>query len=129
MTSARFLWVVVAGKGHSSEPRGLTEDLGDAKAKVNGIPTASSQGPDRLVRRRLGPDGRPSSRSPEAPNDPRVGARVLRRRARLSATFAELLIDCEEDRTRGRSSGCCERPAVSVRRPTSPTKRGNTSMP
>ena len=36
MTSARFLWIVVAGKGHSSEPRGLTEDLGDAKAKVNG---------------------------------------------------------------------------------------------
>ena len=36
MTSSRFLWVVVAGRGHSSEQRGLTEDLGDAKAKVNG---------------------------------------------------------------------------------------------
>jgi hypothetical protein len=36
MTSSRFLWLVVAGRGHSSEQRGLTEDLGDAKAKVNG---------------------------------------------------------------------------------------------
>lgn len=36
MTSSRFLWLVVAGRGHSSEQRGLTEDLGDAKANVNG---------------------------------------------------------------------------------------------
>jgi hypothetical protein len=35
MTSSRFLWVVVAGRGHSSDERGLTEDLGDAKANVN----------------------------------------------------------------------------------------------
>jgi hypothetical protein len=32
------------------------------------------------------------------PADARLGARVLRRRARLSATFAELLIEREEDR-------------------------------
>ena len=36
MTSSRFLWVVVVGRGHSGEQRGLSEDLGDAKAKVNG---------------------------------------------------------------------------------------------
>ena len=34
MTSPRFMWLVVAGGGHSSEQRGLTEDLDDAKAKV-----------------------------------------------------------------------------------------------
>jgi hypothetical protein len=35
MTSSRFMWLVVAGRGHSSEQRGFTEDLDDAKAKVN----------------------------------------------------------------------------------------------
>ena len=62
MTSARFLWVVVAGREHSSEQRAaLTEDLGDAKAKVNGYTgRLRQQGPDRLVRRRLGP--RPADR-------------------------------------------------------------------
>jgi len=35
MTSFRFMWLVVAGRGHSSEQRGLTEDLDDAKANVN----------------------------------------------------------------------------------------------
>ena len=35
MTSSRFMWLVVAGSGHSSEQRGFTGDLGDAKAKVN----------------------------------------------------------------------------------------------
>ena len=29
------MWLVVAGRGHSSEQRGLTEDLDDAKANVN----------------------------------------------------------------------------------------------
>jgi len=33
MTSSRFMWLVVAGRGHSSEQRGFTEDLDDAKAK------------------------------------------------------------------------------------------------
>jgi hypothetical protein len=36
MTSSRFLWLVVTDRGHFTEQRGLTEDLGDAKAKVNG---------------------------------------------------------------------------------------------
>ena len=35
MTSSRFMWLVVAGRGHSSEQRGFTEDLDDAKANVN----------------------------------------------------------------------------------------------
>ena len=35
MTSPRFMWLVVAGRGHSSEQRSLTEDIEDAKAKVN----------------------------------------------------------------------------------------------
>jgi hypothetical protein len=35
MTSSRFMWLVVAGRDHSSEQRGFTEDLDDAKAKVN----------------------------------------------------------------------------------------------
>jgi hypothetical protein len=35
MTSSRFMWLVVAGRGHSSEQRGFTEALYDAKAKVN----------------------------------------------------------------------------------------------
>jgi hypothetical protein len=35
MTASRFMWIVVAGRGHSSEQRGFTEDLDDAKAKVN----------------------------------------------------------------------------------------------
>jgi hypothetical protein len=35
MTSSRFMWLVVAGRGHSSEQRGFTEALDDAKAKVN----------------------------------------------------------------------------------------------
>ena len=34
MTSARFMWLVVAGRGHSSEQRGFTEDQDVAKAKV-----------------------------------------------------------------------------------------------
>jgi hypothetical protein len=35
MTSSRFMWLVVAGRGHSSEQRSFTEDLEDAKANVN----------------------------------------------------------------------------------------------
>lgn len=37
MTSSRFMWIVLAGRGHSSEQlgRSFTEDLDDAKAKVN----------------------------------------------------------------------------------------------
>ena len=35
MTSARFMWLVVAGRGHSSEQRGFTEDLDHARARVN----------------------------------------------------------------------------------------------
>ena len=35
MTSSRFMWLVVAGRGHSSEQRGFTGDLDDAKANVN----------------------------------------------------------------------------------------------
>jgi hypothetical protein len=35
MTASRFMWIVVAGRGHSSEQRGFTEDLDDAEAKVN----------------------------------------------------------------------------------------------
>ena len=35
MTASRFMWLVVAGRGHSSEQRSFTEDLEDAKAKVN----------------------------------------------------------------------------------------------
>ena len=37
MTPSRFMWVVIAGHGHSSEHlgRGFTVDLDDAKAKVN----------------------------------------------------------------------------------------------
>jgi hypothetical protein len=35
MTASRFMWIVVAGRGHSSEQRGLTEDLDDAEANVN----------------------------------------------------------------------------------------------
>ena len=39
MTSSRFMWLVVAGRGHSSEQRGFTEDLDDAKANMR--PTGS----------------------------------------------------------------------------------------
>lgn len=37
MTASRFMWTVVAGRGHSSEQlgRSFTDDLDDAKAKVN----------------------------------------------------------------------------------------------
>jgi hypothetical protein len=36
MTSSRFMWrLVVAARGHASEQRSYTEDLEDAKAKVN----------------------------------------------------------------------------------------------
>ena len=35
MTSARFMWLVVAGRGHSSEQRGFTEDLDHARARVS----------------------------------------------------------------------------------------------
>jgi hypothetical protein len=35
MTPSRFMWIVVAGRGHSSEQRGFSEDLDDAEAKVN----------------------------------------------------------------------------------------------
>jgi len=35
MTPSGFMWLVVAGRGHSSEQRGFTEDLDDAKANVN----------------------------------------------------------------------------------------------
>ena len=37
MTAPKFMWAVVAGRGHSSEQlgRSFTEDLDDAKAKVN----------------------------------------------------------------------------------------------
>jgi hypothetical protein len=37
MTASTFMWIVVAGSGHSSEQlgRSFTEDLDDAKAKVN----------------------------------------------------------------------------------------------
>jgi hypothetical protein len=37
MKASRFTWLVVAGRGHSSEQlgRSFTEDLDDAKAKVN----------------------------------------------------------------------------------------------
>jgi hypothetical protein len=37
MTSSKFMWEVVAGRGHSNEQlgRSFTEDLDDAKAKVN----------------------------------------------------------------------------------------------
>lgn len=37
MTATKFMWAVVAGRGHSSEQlgRSFTEDLDDAKAKVN----------------------------------------------------------------------------------------------
>jgi hypothetical protein len=37
MTLSRFMWVVIAGRGHSSEElgRGFTGDLDEAKAKVN----------------------------------------------------------------------------------------------
>ena len=35
MTASRFMWLVVAGRGHSSEQRSFTEDLDVAKAKVN----------------------------------------------------------------------------------------------
>jgi hypothetical protein len=70
MTSARFLWVVVAGRGHSSEPRGLTEDLGRRESESRRVcRAASSQGADRLVRRRLGPGSADRHRGrPEAPN-------------------------------------------------------------
>ena len=37
MTASKFMWAVVEGRGHSSEQlgRSFTEDLDDAKAKVN----------------------------------------------------------------------------------------------
>ena len=37
MTASNFMWEVVAGRGHSCEQlgRSFTEDLDDAKAKVN----------------------------------------------------------------------------------------------
>ena len=37
MTASKFMWAVVGGKGHSSEQlgRSFTEDLDDAKAKMN----------------------------------------------------------------------------------------------
>ena len=37
MTTSTFIWIVMAGRGHSSEQlgRSFTEDLDDAKAKVN----------------------------------------------------------------------------------------------
>jgi hypothetical protein len=37
MTPSKFMWVVIAGRGHSSEElgRGFTGDLDEAKAKVN----------------------------------------------------------------------------------------------
>ncbi|HEX6580269.1 MAG TPA: hypothetical protein VF195_05295 [Actinomycetota bacterium] len=35
MTASRFMWIVVAGRGHSSEQRGFTEDPDDAEANVN----------------------------------------------------------------------------------------------
>jgi hypothetical protein len=43
---------------------------------------------------------RPTIIAPPGSTLPMLGwERVLRRRARLSATFAEFLIECEEDRT------------------------------
>jgi hypothetical protein len=37
MTPSKFMWVVIAGRGHFSEElgRGFTGDLDEAKAKVN----------------------------------------------------------------------------------------------
>jgi hypothetical protein len=37
MTESKFMWLVVAGRGHSSEQlgRSFTEDLDEAKAKVD----------------------------------------------------------------------------------------------
>jgi hypothetical protein len=37
MTTSTFMWIVMAGRGHSSEQlgRSFTEDLDDAKAKVD----------------------------------------------------------------------------------------------
>lgn len=35
MASSRFMWIVVAGRGHVSEQRGLADDLDNAKARVN----------------------------------------------------------------------------------------------
>jgi hypothetical protein len=35
MTAYRFIWIVVAGRGHSSEQRGFSEDLDNAEANVN----------------------------------------------------------------------------------------------
>jgi hypothetical protein len=37
MTASKFMWAVVAGRGHTTEQlgRSFTEDLDDAKAKVN----------------------------------------------------------------------------------------------
>jgi hypothetical protein len=52
MTSSRFMWLV-AGRGHSSEQRGFTKDLEDAKAKVN-------EHAERL-REKAGPSGSASS--------------------------------------------------------------------
>jgi hypothetical protein len=88
-------------RDHSSEQRGFTEDRDDAKANVN-------EHAERL--RREGRTDwfgfvldldRPTVITPPGSTPPMLGlgARVLRRRARLTATFAELLIDCEEDRT------------------------------
>jgi hypothetical protein len=37
MTASKFMWILIAGRGHESEllGRGFTEDLDEAKAKIN----------------------------------------------------------------------------------------------
>jgi hypothetical protein len=72
MTASKFMWIVIAGRGHDSEQlgRGFTEDLDEAKAKVN-------EHVDRLRRQRrtdwfalvLNLD-RPTMMSPPPPHGP-----------------------------------------------------------
>jgi hypothetical protein len=115
---------VARGGGQRSLQRATQLHLGPGGREgesERGRRAASSRGPDRLVRRRLGPGSADRHRAVHAghPADARLGASVLRRRAQLSRP-SPLLIDCEEDRTlRARSSGYCWMP-TEVLRPQSP---------
>ena len=101
MTASKFMWAVVAGRGYSSEQlgRSFTEDLDDAKAKVNEhAERLRREGPDRLVRPRLGLGSADHHRAArQHSTDARVGARVLRRRAGLTRPWPN------SDRLRGGS--------------------------